>query len=72
MVVEPSEIHYKGLMTLLYTEKDKVWSNGEQQLVDYYYKKNGQVTILDSTWSTFVNTMCPDTKVQRVGHFTHW
>jgi alpha-N-acetylglucosamine transferase len=72
MVVEPSESDYTGLMNVLYKETSKQWHNGEQQLVDYYYKKQGKVRILDSTWSTFVNTMCPSTEVQRVGHFTHW
>jgi hypothetical protein len=71
MVVIPDEKNYVGLLRLLEDEK-RQWPNGEQQLVDYYYKTNGNVTILDSTWSTFVNTMCPSTDVQRVGHFTHW
>lgn len=72
MVIEPSVENYNGIMKLLYTDTSKIWSNGEQQLVDYYYKQQGKVNILDSTWSTFVNTMCPDTNIQRVGHFTHW
>lgn len=72
MVIEPSEQRYSDLIALLYKDTSKIWYNGEQELVNFYYDQKGKITILEPHWSTFIYPGCPPVSSQKVGHWTHW
>jgi hypothetical protein len=61
---------YSSLLRLLVEDTSKSWFNGEQQLLNYFFKD--KLTILDPSWITFVYPICPPVATQKIGHFTHW
>jgi len=72
LVVEPQESTYVELMNLLYEDTKKTWYNGDQEMIGYHFNvTNKYVHILEPSWSTFVERLCPPAETQKIGHFTH-